>query len=185
MQRNYRVFKNPFALLVLTSESILPRVPSLATDTALLAGLCCSVWEGSSCDRTGPGGTITPQTQLLPVRLGVYLRCWMGAQQLSRVYTPFTPFPQSESEKILLQAALRTQRCKQLFFCCFVIIACGSGGSVEPRCVGAPGVPVQLQFARTTQGATCDTTKWGMSNFSPSSAAARCSFGHCLAFATL
>lgn len=153
MRRNYRVFKNPFALLVLTSESILPRVPSLATDTALLTGLCCSVWEGSSCGRTGPGGTITPQTQLLLVRLGAYLRCWMGAQQLSRVYTPFTPFPRSESEKILLQAALRTRCCKQLFFYCFIVTACGSGGSVEPRCVGTPHVPVQLQFARTAQGA--------------------------------
>lgn len=153
MRRNYRVFKNPFALLVLTSESILPRVPSLATDTALLTGLCCSVWEGSSCGRTGPGGTITPQTQLLLGHLGAYLRCWMGAQQLSRVYTPFTPFPRSESEKILLQAALRTRCCKQLFFYCFIVTACGSGGSVEPRCVGTPHVPVQLQFARTAQGA--------------------------------
>lgn len=50
------------------------------------------------------------------------------------VYTALTPFLQSESEKILLQDALRTQRCKQLFFHCSLMICSGSGGSVEPRC---------------------------------------------------
>lgn len=157
-------FQKPICLAAAHIRINLASCSSLATATALLPGLCCSVWEGSSCDRTGPGGQ--SHLKLLLVHLGVYLRCWVGAQQLSReFYTPFTPFPRRESEKIHLQGALRTRRCKQLFFNYFSVISCGS---VEPRCVGTHGVPVQLQFAKTALGATCDTTKWGLSNSSPS-----------------
>lgn len=38
-------------------------------------------------------------------------------------------------------------------------------------------MPVQLHFAKTTQGAARDTPEWGLSNSSPSSAAARCYLG--------
>lgn len=121
MQRNYRVFKNPFALLVLTSESILPRVPALPQPQPRSQG-SAAVPGG---DRTGLGDNHTSNPAAPAASWGVFEV--LGAAQLSReFYTPFTLFPCSESEKILLQGALRNQRCKQLFSHYSAIILCGA-----------------------------------------------------------
>lgn len=166
MQRNYRVFKNPFALLVLTSESIL--CSSLAP--APLPGLCCSAWQDMAWGDSHTSNSAAPAASWCAFEV------LHGAQLSREFYTPFTPFPRSESEKILLQGALRTQCCKQLWIHYFMVILCGS---VEPGVWHSWGA-CPAAVCKNNTGSCLWHHKVGLEQFHPS-AVARCSFGHCSA----